>query len=265
MILLAVLIYGGNYAHGEPESKRQVLLSPMALIPEGAFLMGSYQGPADERPEHLIMLNRFQMDIFPVTNAQFAQFLQQKGLFNTEKEKYYDDDDQDAHIFLKNHTWLPDPAYESHPVNEVSWVGARDFCTWASKRLPTEAEWEKAARGTDGRTYPWGNQTPHPTLAHFQARFNQTMPVDAHPKGASIYSIQDLAGNNWEWTSSIYQSYPYDAKDGRENPKAGPVRATRGGGHDSPTRELTTTQRGRTLSRNPIAGHHNIGFRCAKD
>ena len=74
----------------------------------------------------------------------------------------------------------------------------------------------------------------------------------------------DLAGNAWEWVSSAYRPYPYKANDGREDPKAGPVRVTRGGGHDSPAEEITTTQRGRQLSRNPRSGHHNIGFRCAK-
>ena len=77
-------------------------------------------------------------------------------------------------------------------------------------------------------------------------------------------AIEDMAGNAWEWVSSAYRPYPYDARDGREEPTAGPVRGTRGGGHDSPAGEITVTQRGRNLSRNPASGHHNIGFRCAK-
>jgi formylglycine-generating enzyme required for sulfatase activity len=88
--------------------------------------------------------------------------------------------------------------------------------------------------------------------------------VSSFPQGASPFGVYDMAGNAWEWISSAYRPYPYRADDGRENPAAGPVRGTRGGGHDSPPGEITTTQRGRNLSRNPRAGHHNIGFRCAK-
>ena len=88
--------------------------------------------------------------------------------------------------------------------------------------------------------------------------------MDGFPAGASPYGVQDMAGNAWEWVSSAYRPYPYDPHDGREDLAAGPVRGTRGGGHDSPADEITTTQRGRNLSRNPASGHHNIGFRCAK-
>ncbi|MGH7831267.1 MAG: formylglycine-generating enzyme family protein, partial [Candidatus Binatia bacterium] len=126
------------------------------------------------------------------------------------------------------------------------------------------AEWEKAARGTDRRKYPWGDAAPDRTRARFNAGWNQTAPVDSFPKGAGPYGVLDLAGNAWEWVSSAYSPYPYDPRDGREDIKAGPVRGTRGGGHDSPAEELTTTQRGRNLSRNFRSGHHNIGFRCAR-
>ena len=93
---------------------------------------------------------------------------------------------------------------------------------------------------------------------------DDTAPVDAFPAGASPYGVLDMAGNAWEWVSSAYRRYPYDGRDGREDLTAGPVRGTRGGGHDSSADGITTTERGSTLSRSPAAGHHNIGLRCAR-
>ena len=236
----------------------------MVAIPGGPFTMGSNDGPDDERPAHLVNVATFEIDRLPVTNGQFAEFLNAIGTHNKSGERLFDDDDPDARIHKQGTRWIADKGYENHPVVEVSWPGARNYCTWRGKRLPTEAEWEKAARGSDGRKYPWGNAAPDRSRARFAARFNDTAAVDAHPAGASPYGVLDLAGNAWEWVSSAYRPYPYHANDGREDLKAGPVRATRGGGHDSPAEEITTTQRGRYLSRNPAAGHHNIGFRCAK-
>jgi len=236
----------------------------MVSIPAGSFTMGADDGPADERPAHQVVLPAFAIDRLPVTNEQFAAFLNAVGPANTRGERLYDIDDPDARVHRTSGKWLADTGHEHHPAVEVSWAGARDYCAWRGKRLPTEAEWEMAARGTDGRRYPWGNALPDRTRAQFSARFNETARVDAFPAGASPFGAQDMSGNAWEWVSSAYRPYPYDAKDGREDPAAGPVRGTRGGGHDSPAEEITTTQRGRNLSRNPASGHHNIGFRCAK-
>jgi iron(II)-dependent oxidoreductase len=227
--------------------------------------MGSDGGPTDERPAHRVTLGAFLIDRHPVTNARYADFLSAAGTHNPQGERLFDFDDPDSRVRRAGDRWMPHSGHEHHPVVEVTWAGARDYCARLGKRLPTEAEWEKAARGVDGRRYPWGGQEPDPTRAQFSARFNEMTPVDAHPAGASPYGVQDMAGNAWEWVSSVYRPYPYHAKDGREDLKAGPVRGTRGGGHDSPASEITTSQRGRTLSRNPASGHHNIGFRCAKD
>ena len=236
----------------------------MIEIPAGPFTMGSNDGPADERPAHAVELGQYMIDRLPVTNLQFAEFLNAVGTHNRANERLYDFDDSDARIHQVNGRFTADAAYATHPAVEPTWVGARDYCAWRGKRLPTEAEWEKAARGTDGRKYPWGNSAPNRTRAQFAERFNETAPANAFPAGASPYGVIDMAGNTWEWVSSAYRPYPYTAADGREDSGAGPVRGTRGGGHDSPAAEITTTQRGRTLSRNPQAGHHNIGFRCAK-
>ncbi len=235
----------------------------MVSVPPGLFTMGSDDGPADERPLHQVDVPAFAIDRLPVTNAQFAEFLNAIGTHNRSGERLYDFDDSDARIHRHGAQWRADQEYVNHPVVEPTWVGARDYCAWRGKRLPAEAEWEKAARGTDARKYPWGNAAPDRTRAQFGARFNETAPADAFSAGASPYGVLGMAGNTWEWVSSAYLPYPYRAADGREDLPAGSVRGTRGGGHDSPAAEITTTQRGRNLSRNPAAGHHNIGFRCA--
>lgn len=258
--ILGAFLFAGATAWAADTSSR----SEMVAIPAGGFSMGRNDGPDDERPAHQVSIAAFEIDRLPVTNAQFSGFLNAVGTRNKNGERLFDDDDPDARIHRIGSRWVADGGFENHPVVEVSWPGARDYCAWRNKRLPTEAEWEKAARGTDGRKYPWGNAPPDRTRGQFAARYNDTAPVDAFPAGASPYGVLDLAGNAWEWVSSAYRPYPYDANDGREDQKAGPVRATRGGGHDSPAEQITTTQRGRYLSRNPGAGHHNIGLRCAK-
>lgn len=239
----------------------------MVLIPAGEFIMGSHQGPDDEKPAHRVYLPNYWMDRYPVTNAQFTLYLNAVGARSPTNERFYDDDDADARIHRQGGLWIADKGFENHPVVEVSWLGAREFCTWAGKKLPTEAEWEKAARGTDARRFPWGNTPPSaPTqkYAQYAARFNDTVSVSISSQGASPYGVMDMVGNAWEWVSSAYRPYPFVVTDGREDQQIGPVRSTRGGGHDSPLTEITTTQRGKNLSRNPAAGHHNIAFRCAQ-
>jgi iron(II)-dependent oxidoreductase len=264
LLLLMTLFGYSTVAQTQTASVIQPAFITMALVGEGNFVMGSNIGPDDEKPEHLVFVKSFFMDVLPVSNADFSKFLNARGLKNQLGASFYDDDDRDARIHQRGSTWQADLGYAMHPVNEVSWVGARDYCAWLNKRLPTEAEWEKAARGTDGRKYPWGNSKPTEKLALFGAAYNASAPVDAFPAGASPYGILDLSGNQWEWVSSAYRPYPFSADDGRENQTPGPVRSTRGGGHDSSEDEITTTQRGRNLSRSPTAGHHNIGFRCAR-
>jgi formylglycine-generating enzyme required for sulfatase activity len=236
----------------------------MTRIPAGAFFMGSNDGPVDERPHHKVYLAEFLIDRMPVTNAQFARFMNKLGPQATDGQSWYDVQDRDARIHQRSGEWHADAGFENHPVAEVSWYGAVAYCRWLNKRLPTEAEWEKAARGTDGRKYPWGNETPEPTRAHFGAGWNDTRPVGSFPQGASPYGLLDMAGNGWEWVSSLYHPYPYNPTDGREDMNRSDTRAIRGGGHDSPAAELTTTHRGANISRNPRSGHHNIGFRCAR-
>lgn len=236
----------------------------MVSIPAGPYIMGSDHGPEDERPAHEVTLAAYAIERLPVTNAQFAEFLNAIGAAPGASVRIYDFDDPDARIHRRGNRWTADPGYERHPAIEVTWAGALAYCRHYGKRLPTEAEWEKAARGTDGRRYPWGSEPPERTRAQFAARWNETAPVDAFPAGASPYGVLGMAGNAWEWVSSAYRPYPYRADDGREDLQPGPVRGTRGGAHASGPGEITTTHRGRHVSRNPASGHHNIAFRCAR-
>jgi iron(II)-dependent oxidoreductase len=236
----------------------------MIRIPAGPFWMGGDDGPPDERPRHQVSVREFFIDRTKVTNAQFARFMNAKGAQAADGQHWYDTNDSDARIHRRGGQWTADAGHENVPVVEASWYGALAYCRWLGKRLPTEAEWEKAARGTDERKYPWGNEPPDKSRAHFGAGWNDLKAVGSFPRGASPFGVLDMAGNGWEWVSSAYVPYPYDASDGREDLQRDAVRGTRGGGHDASAEELTTTQRGRTVSRNPRGGHHNIGFRCVK-
>lgn len=236
----------------------------MARVPAGPFSMGSQDGPEDERPQHLVETAAFSIDRTKVTNAQFAEFLNVVGPLGPKGEVYFDVDDSDARVHRHNGKWRADRGFENNPVVEASWYGALSYCQWRGKKLPTEAQWEKAARGSDGRKYPWGNEPPDSARAHFNGGWNDFRPVGSFAKGASPFGLLDAAGNGWEWVSSAYRPYPYNSNDGREDVTRDQVRVTRGGGQDSRRDELTTTHRGRHVSRNPRGGHHNISFRCAR-
>jgi formylglycine-generating enzyme required for sulfatase activity/energy-coupling factor transporter ATP-binding protein EcfA2 len=185
----------------------ETLSCPMVLVPAGEFLMGSNEF-SDERPPHQVHLDDYWIGKYPVTNAQFQRFVSETG-----------------------HTpgdWRGEftPGKENHPVVNVSWHDAVAFCEWAGTSLPTEAQWEMAARGTDGRTYPWGNQWDG-NRCNVSGR--GTTPVDRYPNGVSPYGCYDMAGNVYEWCRSLYKPYPYDPTDGREDLTAVGDRVLRGG------------------------------------
>jgi iron(II)-dependent oxidoreductase len=237
----------------------------MVAIAGGPFIMGSDDGPVDERPAHRVSLAPFLIDRVAVSNRAFAVFLNERGWEDSHGRRHYDIDDNDARIHLRNGRFVADRGYETHAAVEPSWRGARAYCRWRGKRLPTEAEWERAARGTHGRSYPWGEARPDASRARFNAGWNETVPVTGPGAGATPDGIVGLAGNTHEWTSSLYRPYPYRADDGRENPEAAGERVTRGGAHDSAAEHLRAPWRGNGVSRAPRAGHHHIGFRCARD
>jgi formylglycine-generating enzyme required for sulfatase activity len=240
--------------------------STMVMIAGGTFTMGSERGLANERPPHPVTLKSFWIDRHAVTNAEFAAFLEKLGGFrNARGQHLFDWDDNDARIHKVQGHWRADPGFERHPANEMSWYGARDYCEALGKRLPTEAEREFAARGREGRTYPWGEAAPDRSRARYGAGWIETVPVGSYPKGATPEGVFDLAGNVNEWTSTIMRPYPYRESDGREQPDILADRVVRGGAADTGPETLRGSWRGASVSRAARAGHHNIGFRCVKD
>ena len=148
---------------------------------------------------------------------------------------------------------------------QVSWDDTVAFCAWASQvsgrkvQLPSEAQWEKAARGTDGRLYPWGNDSPDSTHANFNSSVGDTTPVGKYSQqGDSPYGAADMAGNVWQWTSSLYKPYPYKAADGREDQQSRDVRVLRGGSFSYEAGFIRCAYRG---GRDPVLRGGNYGFR----
>jgi len=233
------------------------------LVQAGAFWMGRDDGPPEEAPLHRAYVRDFWIDRHKVTNAEFAAFLNATGLRPPGSPRRYDEDDEDARIHLRNGRWVADPGFEDHPAVEVSWFGARDYCAWKSWRLPTEAEWEKAARGDDRRPYPWGATPPAPELAVFGRRYNATDRGDRRPTGRSPSRVEDLLGNLREWTSTILRPYPYNSGDGRQGLGDDGSVVVRGASHDDPAGSLSVTRRRSYDRRGASAGHHHVGFRCA--
>lgn len=202
----------------------------MILIPAGEFLMGSDpekdpDARDDELPQHTLYLPDYAMAKTPVTNAQYAAFLQAT---NHDPPPHWN-------IWFWKRRWPP-VGRQNHPVVNVSWHDALAYCQWLSGvtgksyRLPSEAEWEKGARGTDGRIYPWGDVWDATRCNTAEGRQKEdTTPVGIYPEGASPYGLLDMIGNVWEWTYSLWGRdlrrpefrYPYDPADGRESLAAG--------------------------------------------
>ncbi|CUQ66106.1 formylglycine-generating enzyme family protein [Candidatus Nitrospira inopinata] len=229
---------------------------PMIIIPAGEFLMGSPegQGRPDEWPQRSVYLDAFEIDQVEVTNERYMRFVKATG-----------------------HRPPPDPfgigplqsikGLEQLPVVQTTWYDAKAYCTWAQKRLPTEAEWEKAARGTDGRLYPWGNDPPTPRRANFDREWDDQRTLHAVgslPEGDSPYGVKDMAGNAREWVADWYDA-DYYAQAPDRNPqgpeKKGVVRSIRGGSWHSPANDIRAAARGRGGF---ALQTHGTGFRCAR-
>ena len=183
----------------------------MVLIPAGPFAMGSGDGNQNEQPVHQVQVDAFWIDRFPVTVAAYAEYVEATG--------------RPAPPSWRGAT--PRNGHEKYPVVDVTWEEARDFAAWSGKRLPTEAEWEKAAAWDDAaqhsRRWPWGDEWESGRAnagSGILAIFRNRGPNEAgrfSPSGDSAYGVSCMAGNVWEWTSSLFLPYPYDPRDGRES------------------------------------------------
>jgi len=237
----------------------------LVRIAPGPFMMGSEVDSVDERPAHTVELRAFEIDRLPVVNAQFAAFLNETGGTQGSHGLLFDLTDPAAKILWLSGRYAAVQGFEQHPVVAETWQGARAFCAWRGGRLPTEAEWERAARGPGGRSYPWGNEPPDSSRARFAFRFLDYSRVGSYPAGATPDGLLDMAGNAWQWTSSLYRSYPYRADDGREDPNAAGERVSRGGSQSSSAEMLRSTYRNVGMTLIPPAGRPPITFRCARD
>ena len=241
----------------------------MVYVSEGEFTMGSDADSAFSEcqkfkpdcqrdwyvasaPLHTVHLDAYWMDQTEVTNEMYAKCV-------------------DAHVCIspsqtKSHTrysYYGNPEFGNYPVIYVDWFMAKNYCEWAGRRLPTEAEWEKAAHSTNASIYPWGNEAPKKNLLNYKwTEVGDTTEVGSYPNGVSPYGMLDMAGNVSEWVSSLYLAYPYSRNDGREDESASGSRVLRGGGWNHI--EPFVFSFGRS-GNNPTESGNTSGFRCASD
>ncbi|MBI3989799.1 MAG: SUMF1/EgtB/PvdO family nonheme iron enzyme [candidate division NC10 bacterium] len=225
--------------------------SEMVLIPAGEFQIGSdandSEALSNEKPRHKVYLDAYSIDKYEVTNALYKRFMEPTG--RAAPAYWYDDK-------------LNGP---TQPVVGVSWHDADAYCKWAGKRLPTEAEWEKAARGTDGRKYPWGDQWDASRANTEALKVGKTVAVGSYPSGVSPYGVHDLAGNVWEWVQDWYDKEYYQQSPDRnpQGPSSGQDKILRGGAlfYRVPARVRTADRRHDAPDARYTA---HVGFRCAR-
>jgi len=224
--------------------------SDMVLIPKGEFTMGS-KDHSDETP-HQVVLDAYYIDKYEVSNSQYKDFMRATG---HAAPAYWDD---------------PRLNKGDQPVVGVNWYDSNAFCEWKGKRLPTEAEWERGAKGQEGSHYPWGHKID-PTRANYGQNVGKTKPVDAYPNGVSGYGLYNMAGNVFEWVSDWYDpNYfkvspalnPQGPPSGYNFANQGPVKVLKGGSWLAPQTSLHTSHRFWNQPENNSYGV-GLGFRCA--
>jgi formylglycine-generating enzyme required for sulfatase activity len=236
----------------------------MLLVPAGAFEMGSEWGDDDESPVHTVWLDNFYLDKYEVTIAQYKECAHAGAC----------DPPHDTSSATRGN-YYEDPQFADYPVIHVTWHDAAKYCVWRNARLPTEAEWEKAARGTDGRDYPWGdifdgnwlnycdiNCLSDTADQEYDDGNADTAPVGSYPNGASPYGMLDMAGNVWEWVADWYNSeyYADSAAENPQGPATGTQRVLRGGSWNKDRFGVRTTYRSKF---HPNGSKETFGFRCA--
>lgn len=241
----------------------------MVRIPAGPFVMGADienerdWGDPDEEPVHEVILSEYFIDRYEVTARDFADFL---NAHPDDAERYIEMGTA-VTIEKVEGRYQPRPGLENHPANRVSWYGADAYCRSRGKRLPTEAEWEKAARGTDERTFPWGDEFPRNDFVTFRRSFSKygfdaMKPVDSLPEGRSPYGVHHMAGNVWEWVADWYSDsyYAVSPLHDPQGPETGTTRGLRGGNWYYKAYYMRTTYR---FNERPEVFKLWQGFRCA--
>lgn len=230
----------------------------MVYVPQGAFMMGASPqdtaAQADEKPQRSVVLDAYCIDRTEVSNAQYAEFL--KATNHTAPR------DWNGSEYPKN----INQNFGDLPVVDVSWFDARDYCTWQRNHLPTEAQWEKAARGTDGRIFPWGNTFVSPNANSGQTTPRGLQPVDSNATGQSRYGALNMAGNVAEWVADWYLPDAYTRMpdlnpQGPEDSAVG-NRVVRGGSYNDAPQNLRVSARVGVFP--PVTVLPNVGFRCAR-
>jgi formylglycine-generating enzyme required for sulfatase activity len=225
----------------------------LLYVPAGEFIMGNDNGALDEQPAHRVYLDAFWIDQSEVTNHMYSLCVDAKECQLP----------KDLRSFTRNH-YYGNTGFDNYPVIQVDWNMAQKYCTWAGRRLPTEAEWEKAARGMDGNIYPWGNDAPNATLLNYNYNAQDTTGVNSYAAGMSPYGAYDMLGNVWEWVSDWYDPMYYQSSP-PSNPK-GPAtesaRVHRGGSWRDDVSYISAAKRD---SGDPAYADFYLGFRCAMD
>jgi formylglycine-generating enzyme len=245
----------GSTDVAEPEvesgSKEEPIQEEMITIPAGSFIRGTTSGGFDEQPQRSIVLDTFSIDRYEVTNHQYQQFILATGHRKSGPPSRY------AKSIGKMRGM-------NQPVVYVSWDDATEYCRWKGKRLPTEAEWEKAMRGTDGRLWPWGNkeQPNGANWARVQDGHEVSGRVGSFQTDKSPYGVMDGAGNVMEWVADWYDEIYYKKSPDQnpQSPEHGTYRVLRGGGYTTTGADIRITSRNKMM---PDFRDETIGFRCA--
>jgi len=229
----------------------------MIFVPGAEFLMGANDGPPNRQPQHKVTVSDFYLDRWPVTNTEYKEFVEATGHTVPNYEVSWCD--------TRGYNWdaerrMYPEGKADHPVVLVTWEDAMAYAAWAGKRLPTEAEWERAARSLQNYRYPWGDDHLPGLCNCRDAGLGGTSPVGMFsPDGDSVEGVMDMVGNVWEWTNSLFHPYPYAANDGRENRQAPGFRVLRGGSwlNDASVADCLSRLDG------DFQFYNNVGFRCA--